>query len=255
MLENKENVHVEMEKAGDCAVAQEVATREDGKKENAPFARKFKSVDALEKAYESLQAEFTRKSQRLKELERLADNLENGDGNAERTVAEKLRSRSAEVKAEGQEFDRFVADLQGASAGDKQVSIAEEKPVEQENQMDSVDTVAKQDENETLSTTQGEVVGGEAKRQDERGTERQSFVAENRESVELTDDMLLQRVKENESVRLKIIGEYLTSVGKSVAPLMCGGAGTLAAPPIKAKTVQDAGNMALRWLKREHNQA
>lgn len=254
MIENKENVHVETEQAGDCAVAQEVATREESKKDNAPFARKFKSVDALEKAYESLQAEFTRKSQRLKELERVTDNLENGDGKAERTVAEKLRSRSAEVKAEGQVFDRFVADLQGASAGDKQVLVAEEKPVTQENQGDSVHTVAKQDDIKTLSATQGEAVVGEVKGQDEGG-KTQSFVAENRESVELTDELLLQRVKENERVRLQIIGEYLTSVGKSVAPLTCGGAGTLVAPPRKAKTVQDAGNMALRWLKHEHNQA
>ena len=34
MIENKENVHVETEQAGDCAVAQEVATREESKKDN-----------------------------------------------------------------------------------------------------------------------------------------------------------------------------------------------------------------------------
>lgn len=34
-----------------------------------PFIGKFKSVDALYRAYERLEAEFTRRSQRLKELE------------------------------------------------------------------------------------------------------------------------------------------------------------------------------------------
>lgn len=43
----------------------------DANAENAqPDLGKFKSVDALMKAYEDLEAEFTRRSQRLKEFER-----------------------------------------------------------------------------------------------------------------------------------------------------------------------------------------
>lgn len=48
-------------------------TAEAEQKQNAAtVAGKFKSVDALLAAYNSLEAEFTRRSQRLKELERAA---------------------------------------------------------------------------------------------------------------------------------------------------------------------------------------
>ena len=42
----------------------------------APTAHaKFKSVDALARAYGALEAEFTRRSQRIKELEKTVENL------------------------------------------------------------------------------------------------------------------------------------------------------------------------------------
>ena len=59
----------------------------------------------------------------------------------------------------------------------------------------------------------------------------------------------------DENVRLKIIGEYLSSIGKTGAPLMKGGTGAFAAPPIKARSVSEAGNMALRFFKNDGIQA
>ena len=45
-----------------------------------PLLGKFKSVDALLDAYNSLEAEFTRRSQRLRELEGRSANGESGAG-------------------------------------------------------------------------------------------------------------------------------------------------------------------------------
>lgn len=66
--ERKDNVQTE----NACEAAEPgqgaAARREQGSAEPSPFG-KFKSADALLQAYNSLQSEFTRRSQRLKELE------------------------------------------------------------------------------------------------------------------------------------------------------------------------------------------
>ena len=250
-MEKEENVYKNAT-AGDGAGAQEGAEREERAEKIAPIAGKFKSVDALEKAYESLQAEFTRKSQRLKELERLVENSEKEaetDGGA--GAVEKLRKRAQTVKAEQREFDRFVANLQGN--GEKRGETLEEP---------------EKRETPNGSTAEGESVplaisgkesaewkGNDSQEQTQGEKKEEASVAKVENIAVLDEEELFKRVKENEGVRLKIIGEYLNSVGKAEAPLMRGGAGTLATPPLKAKTVEQAGDMALRWLKRERVQA
>lgn len=171
---------------------------------------KFKSVDALLQAYESLQAEFTRRSQRLKQLERETENRTGGQG--EDAGAEKLRKLAEHRKAEEAEFDSFVAELE-----ERAVSPVPE-------------------------TAEEEAGNG-------------PFVAESREAQPLSSDMLYQKAVGDESVRLKIIGEYLSSLGKTGVPLMRGGAGTLVAPPVKPKSVEEAGSMALRFFKNDGVQA
>ena len=61
---------------------------------------------------------------------------------------------------------------------------------------------------------------------------------------------LYEQVCRDESVRLRIIGEYLTSLGKSAVPLMTGGVGAMKTPPKKATSVSDAGNMALLYFQK-----
>ncbi len=171
---------------------------------------KFKSVDALLQAYESLQAEFTRRSQRLKKLEKETENRAKERDLA--TGAEKLRKIAEERKAEAAEFDSFVAELE-------------------ERARPAIDTVEAEEAGES------------------------PFVAEKREVEPLSSDQLYQKAVSDENVRLKIIGEYLSSLGKTGVPLMRGGAGTLVAPPIKPKSVEEAGNMALRFFKNDGLQA
>ena len=76
-----------------------------------------------------------------------------------------------------------------------------------------------------------------------------AFVARSRENTVNAEEDLYARVQKDEEVRLRIIGEYLSSIGKVGAPLMRGGVGAFAAPPLKARTIDEAGSMALRLFK------
>ena len=62
----EENVRAEAPGAGHAAEAEE--------KRGPALLGKFRSADALAEAYSALEAEFTRRSQRLRELERRAEN-------------------------------------------------------------------------------------------------------------------------------------------------------------------------------------
>ena len=46
---------------------------------------------------------------------------------------------------------------------------------------------------------------------------------------------------------------YLSSLGKTSAPLMTGGAGTFTSPPFRAANITEAGNMALLYFKKPLN--
>ena len=94
--------------------AEEIASAIDGEEKKASTALgKFKDADALTKAYGSLQAEFTRRSQRLRELEREVENLKENLKKEEkgRTGVEKLREIASSRKMEEAEFDKFIYDI------------------------------------------------------------------------------------------------------------------------------------------------
>ena len=69
-MEEKENVYEENSPAEEFAEASEEGA--------LTVLGKFKDVGALARAYESLQAEFTRRSQRLRQLEKEAENFKGG---------------------------------------------------------------------------------------------------------------------------------------------------------------------------------
>ena len=125
--------------------------------EGAPSLGKFKSVDALVRAYGELESEFTRRSQRLRQLE---------------------------------------------------------------------------EENESLRTPKQ---GEEADRAEARAS----------------DEELYRAVNENEGVRARVLGDYLQSL-KGV-PLMAGGGAGVAAPSVKAKSIAEAGKLALGYLRSQKN--
>lgn len=60
------------------AVPETERAAEAEREKSSAVLGKFRSVDALAEAYGALEAEFTRRSQRLKELEKQADNFHPG---------------------------------------------------------------------------------------------------------------------------------------------------------------------------------
>ncbi len=273
-------------------------------KKDSTVLGKFKDVDALAQAYSALQAEFTRRSQRLKELEKMTENFGGKKASAECAGVEKLRKNATAKRAEAKRFDAFVAEVLADKNAAKPVAFDAEHGVEalgDEKTIDvivdtaanvAVDTVsdkildmASNMHSDTAQNGQQENVGepsvgkqnvGEPNGfsenvQEQKTTEKQTssvqFVglkngeadAEMRESAKgpvaaydgaaLSSETLYEKVLGDENVRLRIIGEYLASIGKSGAPITFGNAGICATPPAKAKSIADAGGMALQYFK------
>ena len=171
---------------------------------------KFKDVNALLQAYQSLQAEFTRRSQRLKQYE-TADN---------QTRGKKLETR----EDENLQADAPKSEVQGPA------STVEEK-VEASDTNETVDMDCENKDGENTAATHA----------------AETLV---RERVGNTPTpSLYEQVMANEDVRLKIIGDYLSSIGKSTAPITKGGVGVLTTPVKKANSVLDAGKLTLAFLK------
>lgn len=261
-MEKEENICVKTEGTEEKVVMENGA--KDCCQENASAVpSKFKDVDALARAYSALQSEFTRRSQRLKELERKVENLE-GDAEA-RSGAEKLRKNAQLRKEEMRRFDSFVAETERvAMKQDVDASTLEEPTKEQplmnalgaENSENGDTMVEVKPSAETLARkndgvgeeVKTEVAIGDLQRQ-ARGGEGQTSVAGN-ESIAAPSETLYAQVCRDEGVRLRIIGEYLSSLGKSNAPLMTGGAGAFTTPPFRATNITEAGNMALLYFKK-----
>ena len=178
---NEENVNVQKDGSAQAAEAE--------KKKGATGLGKFKDVNALLEAYSALQAEFTRRSQRLRALEKAAENsVREGD-------AEKVESEDTQQSEEE------------AESADAVTAQATEEPRERE----PADAVI--------------------------------------EKAALSNEELLAAVNENDEVRLQVIGEYLASIKRSGAPVVTIGTGSPAVSKIKAKSVADAGDLALKLFK------
>ncbi len=256
-MEKKDNGYVENTQTEALASATTGAEGQKGCPNTASTAiGKFKDVDALMKAYDCLQAEFTRRSQRLKQLEREAENFKTkGDSAA---VVEKLRENAEKTKLEEKEFDGFVADLERANVrarldgelnGEKSAKEAAEKRETQEEQTLAEIPFGSSADANNVREVESMAVGKEV--EDKASLSGETSVAERRNVQPTTSDELYRMVSGDERVRLKIIGEYLQTLGKTGAPLAKGGNGVLSTPPMKAKTLREAGEMALRWFRRE----
>ena len=223
-------------------------TEVKGKENASAVMGKFKDVDALARAYSALEAEFTRRSQRLKELERKAENL---DGeSAECSGAEKLR-KNAEARREAtRAFDEFVTEV--GRSGEK---TAPEEPVKSSTNENVIQAGATENDANEVGKT-GNEEGIFAEQQADtlttagQGNAEKEFLDVDNKETEISAEELFQKACGNEEVRLKIIGEYLSSIGKTSAPLTIGRGGIPLAPPIKAKNFADAGNMALQYFKK-----
>jgi hypothetical protein len=281
MERNEDNVCGETTRTETVAVANGAVAQ--GKEDVSAVLGKFKDVNALASAYSALEAEFTRRSQRLKELEKLTDNLQ---GNSAAVGAEKLRKHAKARREEVRAFDDFIAsvgtahtndlDGQGKPDGleekvgglvaDGDNSALQTQQLCLENEAKEGGMYALKEEN-TL-TVQSDGKGNAAEDDVEPARNQTPFLKENgaREEgvkgekaipavaehgiAEFSSEELYRQASRNESVRLKIVGEYLASIGKTSAPLTASGVGMPITPPRKAKSIGDAGLMALQYIKR-----
>ena len=260
-MKEEENVYEETTLAEETtAVSNGGEDRKEAAQQASTVLGKFKDVDALARAYGSLQAEFTRRSQRLKELEKMAENFEKGEKSVARSGVEKLRKNAKARKEETKQFDEFMAKTVEVSA----LETEENEPISKPELLEDKPSMKNPSEVEIEGNgaTMYEMNAPMAALDDENTREGQKplkseqevggwkkSIAES-ESEADPSESLYQKASRDEKVRLKIIGEYLSSLGRSGAPLMAGGASLLATPPMKPKSISDAGTMALLYFKK-----
>jgi hypothetical protein len=283
----KENVCVE-EKGAEQAV---IAAKGMMEKDSCPTLgsaapKKFKDADALARAYGALEAEFTRRSQRIKELEKEVEQWKSGFADSDGSGAEKLRKNAQSRRNAAKEFDKFVnglgkhsenvdrlekgLEMQGKTEMKSQEKQVKESVGQEEQELalgvETLDdglaaTDLEKDERQPLvaaftaaenagQVLKTEVLGNESEQVKAALRESKAVSSVVGERETLSSDELYTRVCADEKVRLRIIGEYLSSVGKSLPPLTAGGVGAMLAPPIRAKSIADAGSYALQYLKK-----
>ena len=199
-------------------------------KSGSAVLKKFKDENALAKAYGELEAEFTRRSQRLKALERELANLQ-----AEKPVS--------------------VGEVEGGFIGDNAANSSTEGEalVEPTDECSIKESGSVGDE-----ATNAESVGEELGKRSLDGAgafekiDKESAVESIAQKV--SDEEIYERASGNEEIRLKIIGDYFASLKKSSTPLIRGGQGTIVSPNTRAMNVSQAGDMALRYFKTEKTQ-
>lgn len=236
-MEIKENVTSLENQSEQAALPQKNADSRTENQSGSAALGKFKDANALAQAYGALEAEFTRRSQRLKELEKLfAKQSETA-----------LKSASGE-REKGGETPEKLATSADVEANGEIVAVQPEQELGH-----GKETADEGNESITIS---GAFVGeheqglGESSSSDGEKADV-SVVAPSAESVvpRLSDDELYRIAVQNENVRIKIVGEYLASLKNAGAPLARGGVGAVAISPSKARSLSEAGDMALRFFR------
>ena len=238
-MEQKENVY-------GCEGTEQTAEAEEKEKKGSAVPQKFKDVDALVRAYGSLQAEFTRRSQRLKELEKEMENFKAAATDV--FSAEKRKRKADERKEEGRKFDEFLSSIEKEVVEEKPSTLQTVQTEEEQAQSGEEETVGKGRVETKLSTDAPAA-------QKEGEASALESVANGREIALPSSDELYEEVCKNENVRLRVIGEYLSSIAHENAPLMTGGVSMLASPQRKVKTFEEASGMALRFFQSGNGQA
>ena len=195
-------------------------------KADSGLPEKFKSVHALAEAYNALQAEFTRRCQRLRELEARADNLSRGEKADEENGSSKNGSGGK------------------AAAGCEEKTAPVNPPDNAQSPAHALKNDSKDSEQENGETR------SESVRESESAGEKTDGNAGGNEATDVSGvDAEAKEESVSEQTRLKIIADYLSSLKKNAAPLVRGGAGTLSTPPARPASIEEAGRMALRHFR------
>lgn len=215
---------------------------------------KFADATALLNAYNELQSEFTKRSQRLRELERENELLrqEQVGMRAESEVVQDETGSAAEERAQkiSCEADERIADT-GEKIFDENISVDDDLIAEEVGRFLSENPEAGLYADEIVSFA---AACGEA----EKGFLERAYLKVvkgmlERERERLNDGYLLERARSTPAVRDEIIRGYLADVHSAKGMRLLTGEGGVSslAPPLKPSSIAEAGEMARSVLRKK----
>lgn len=206
-IEQTDNLNAQAAEAG----------MDTGAKKDAVSYGKFKDADALYSAYNSLQAEFTRRCQRLKELEeRDKKTAARGDMCAE------FGGKTKETAA----AESFVGNPTGNAAGNSAENVAEKSMSEESTEAEKKVKNEENSENKISENKNAFAVGATLAPEAKKGEETPARVISEKEKED-------------------VLKEYLEGIltKKTGAILMEGAGASLKTPRSRPKTVEEAGRL------------
>lgn len=180
---------------------------------NSVSLEKFKDVQSLIKAYNSLEAEFTKRSQRLRKLEGERDAL----------------VKQLETKQSSSAYD-------GASLGGEKVGLEGffEKYPDAEPYKEELSLIAEgKHGGDVLERSYIELLSGKLKKQAEQLESREYLISQ----------------IENSEIKDKIIGDFLSGILSSTPKRLLGEGEIALTPPIRPKSLQEAKILAEEYFK------
>ncbi len=209
---------------------------------------KFKTAEDLLKAYNCLEAEFTKRSQQLRALER-----ELFDIKSEQTVAksdEPVQTLS-NAQTVQDETGSAVEGFAGNATDSLDLSYDEGRiAVEVSEFLSAYPEAVTYAEKIAEMTSNLKDLG--------KGFLQKAYVAVlrdelNREREKVNEDFILQKALESSLVKEKIIRNYLSDITANKAiKLISGGGESAVIPPSRPKNISQAGEMAVSILRKEN---
>lgn len=209
---------------------------------------KFKNVEDLLKAYNCLEAEFTKRSQRLRELERELSNVKN-----EQTAAQSDEPVLTMTNADA------VQDETGSAAEGFAGDVADSFELRYDEGCIAVEV-------SDFLTDFPEAVGyaeriaeATSKNRDlSKGFLQKAYVEVlrdelRREREKINDDFILEKAIESPFIKEQIIKDYLSGITANKSVRLISGGGEIAViPPSRPKNIWQAGEMAASVLRKKN---
>lgn len=212
-MNNNQNNFGEQPETSNLTLNVEEQQIENKVEEGSPIG-KFKSVEALSNAYQSLEKEFTQKCQKIKELTEKLDAVENMDLSIPEYQKEGWDQKVKEFFESHPMANRYVAEISEVLSSDEELAKSKN----------------------SLEQALTKVLASK-------------FVPY--ESLACDEEFLTKYIYQNKHISEKIIENYLDSLQTEKAlPLISSrGAGTVSSPIKKPKTIKDAGKVVEAYLK------
>lgn len=206
---------------------------------------KFNSAEALLKAYNGLEAEFTKRSQELRKLERELQELK-----AEQTEDEKVEDDKV--------TSEFVEDETGIAKGEQPIVTASAENDDYEEDVSKA--VARfLNKNPTAGKYAEEIALKASERKDlDEGFLERAYIAVLEDLItaerdKINDDFIYSRAVDSAVVKEKIIRDYLNGIMASKGAKLLSYAGesgqSVVIPPKKPLSISEAGELAFEALK------